>query len=611
MKIRFLYKLLMVIVTIALTVGCTSTSSTSTLPSATLPIIQQPTLIQPTKPSEVTPTLVQPTKPPEVTPTIAPKRGAGGTLYLLWWQGATMLNVHLAAGTADYEAARPVLEPLAAVDPNGNLVPVLAAEIPTIDNGDITTDLKTITWKLKHGVKWSDGTEFTADDVVFTYDYITNPDTAATTAWIYGGAEKVEALDPYSVRITWKKPNITPFQMFVSKAGYILQKKQFADFAGKNAAKAPGNMKPIGTGPYLVTDFKPGDVVTYDINPNYRDPEKPFFQHVQFKGGGDATSAARAVFQTGDVDYAANLQVEIAVLNQLMQGGKGELITATSPNVEYLLLNRSDPNKEVNGARSEPTTAHPFLSDLRVRQALSLAIDRKQIETLLYGPLGTATCNMLPAPTIYASPNTKCDLDLAKASALLDEAGWKKGADGIREKDGLKMKIIFQTTVNSVKQKTQELVKKDWEALGIQVELKAIPSEVFWASDVSNPDTAAKFYADVEMFTYGTGSPDPTAYFGAWTCDNIAQKSNKWSGSNYERFCNPDYDAQIKLLNTETDPAKRKEIIIKLNDILVNDVADIPLIARNFPVSGKAIDLKGVLPTPWDSDLWNIADWYK
>ncbi len=599
MKITYTIMRLLVLVSILTIAGCaTPPLATPTIEPATISATTQPTIIEPTK-------------IPEPTPTNVAKRGLGGNLNLLWWQGAMMLNVHLASGTADYEAARLVLEPLAAVDPEGNLVPILASEIPSIANGGISVDLKTITWKLKQGVKWSDGTDFTADDVVFTYTYITNPDTAATTAWIYGGAEKVEALDPYSIRITWKEPNVNPFQMFVSKAGYILQKKQFAEFIGKNASTAPGNLKPIGTGPYVVTDFKSGDVVTYEINPNYRDPDKPFFKHVQFKGGGDATSAARAVFQTGDVDYAANLQVEIAVLNQLLLGGKGELITATSPNVEYLLVNRADPNKEVNGVRSEPSTPHPFLSDLKVRQALSMSIDRKQIETLLYGPLGTATCNMLPAPAIYASPNTKCNLDSAKAAELLDEAGWKVGANGIREKDGVKMKILFQTTVNPVKQKTQELVKKDWEALGIQVELKAIPSDVFWSSDLKNPDTAAKFYADVEMFTYGTGSPEPSAFLSAWTCDKIAQKSNSWSGANYERFCNSEYDAAIQQLNKETDPTKRKELIIKLNDILVNDVADIPLIARNFPVSGKSVDLKGVLPTPWDSDLWNIADWYK
>ena len=166
----------------------------------------------------------------------------------------------------------------------------------------------------------------------------------------------------------------------------------------------------------------------------------------------------------------------------------------------------------------------------------------------------------------------------SKPPLLLDEAGWKKGADGIREKDGVKMKILFQTTVNSVKQKEQELVKKGWEDLGIQVELKAIPGNVFWASD-GIPDMAAKFYADVEMFTSGTGNLILRPFWRGWTCDQVAQKSNNWSGANYERFCNPQYDQMYQQLKKETDPTKRKDLIIKLNDILVNDVVDIPLIS--------------------------------
>ena len=145
--------------------------------------------------------------------------------------------------------------------------------------------------------------------------------------------------------VTWKDPNPNPYQMFASGQGNIIQKKQFQDFIGEKAKDAPGNLKPIGTGPYKITDFKPGDVVTYDDQrPVPRTRTKPFFKDVQIKGGGDATSAARAVFQTGEVDYGWNLQVEAQVLNQLLQGGKGELVTAISPNVERLLINFADPN---------------------------------------------------------------------------------------------------------------------------------------------------------------------------------------------------------------------------------------------------------------------------
>lgn len=560
-----------------------------------------------------------PTQAPaaQATPAAAANGPQGGTLKLLWWQAPTILNSHLAQGTKDYDASTPVLEPLAAMGPDGKPVPRLAAEVPTVENGGVSKDLKTVTWKLKQGVKWSDGSDFTADDVVFTYQYMSDKATAATTAQATEGVESVEAKDPYTVVVTWKDPNPNPYQLFVSTLGHIIQKNQFKDYMGEKAKDTPGNFKPIGTGPYKVTDFKPGDVVIYAPNELYREKGKPFFKEVQMKGGGDATSAARAVFQTGDVDYAWNLQVEATVLNQLMQGGKGEFVTAVSPNVERLLLNRADPNKDVNGARSEPTTKHPFLSDLKVRQALAMACDRKTIADQLYGAglAGDATTNIVTAPPKYNSPNTgNLDIskfDIAKANQLLDEAGWTKGSDGIRQKNGVKMKIVYQTTINPVRQKTQDIIKKGWEQLGIQVELKPVDAKVFFSSDVGNPDTAAKFYADVEMFTNGSEQPDQTNYLAGWTTAQIAQKSNEWRGNNYERYSNPEYDDLYAQYLKETDDDKRTQLVIKMNDILINDVVLIPLVARKAPVSGRSKQLQGVVPNPWESELWNIADWTK
>ncbi|HET6315029.1 MAG TPA: peptide ABC transporter substrate-binding protein, partial [Chloroflexota bacterium] len=380
------------------------------------------------------------TTAPAAAPTTAAKpaaggRGAGAMLKILYWQAPTILNSHLSQGTKDYDASRLVLEPLAAAGPDGKPVPLLASEVPTVDNGGVSKDLKTVTWKLKQGIKWSDGSDFTADDVVFTYQYMSDEKTAATDSEFAEGIESVVAKDPSTVVVTWKEPNPNPYQTFVAGQGQIIQKKQFQDFMGEKAKDAPGNLKPIGTGPYKVTEFKPGDVVTYEINDLYRDKDKPFFKQVQIKGGGDATSAARAVFQTGDFDYSWNLQVEAQVLNQLMQGGKGELVTATSGNVERLLINFADPNAP-GDQRSEPTTKHPFFSDLNVRKAFAMAVDRKSMADQLYGPAGTATCNIVTAPEELVSKNTDsmdvCKYDLAAANKMLDDAGWAKGSDGIR-----------------------------------------------------------------------------------------------------------------------------------------------------------------------------------
>jgi len=464
-------------------------------------------------------------------------------------------------------------------------------------------------------VKWSDGTPFTADDVVFTWQYIANPDVASSDTQTVDGVDKVEAIDAHTVKVTYKAPNPYPYQIFTSQYGNILQKAQFQTYLGANAKDAPGNLAPIGTGPYKVVDFKPGDVVTYTVNDNYRDPSKPYFHDVQIKGGGDATSAARAVFQTGEADYGWNLQVEAQVLNQLSQGGKAKLMTAPSSNVERLLLNFSNPSPDLGDQRGEPDTKHPFFTDLNVRKAFAMAVDRKSIAQQLYGPAGDATCNIITSPPAVVSKNTDsmdvCQNDIDKANQLLDQAGWAKGSDGIRQKDGVRMHVVFQTTVNSLRQKEQDIVKAGWEKLGVEVELKSVDAGVFFSSDAGNPDTAAHFFTDVEMYTNGASSPDQTQYVDLWTTEQIVSKANQWHGNNYNRWSNSDYDAIYNQLKTETDPNKRKDLIIKANDLLVGQVVIIPLVARTQPTDGIASDIQGDIPNPWDSVLWNVADWHK
>jgi peptide/nickel transport system substrate-binding protein len=583
-------------------------------PAATATTAPAPTQAPAAPTATTAPAAAQPT--PTTAPAPAAAAGTGGTLKLLWWQAPTILNPHLSQGTKDYDAATPVFEPLAWFGPDGKPIAALATEIPTVANGGVSQDLKTVTWKLKPGVKWSDGTDFTADDVVFNYQYVSDDKTASTDSTTAAGIASVEAKDPHTVVITFKDPNPDTYQIFCGALGRIIQKAQFKDFMGDKAKDAPGNLKPIGTGPYMVSDFKPGDVVTYVPNPTYRDTTKKLFSQVQLKGGGDATSAARAVFQTGDIDYAWNLQVEATVLNQLMQGGKGTLLGTVGPNVERLLLNRADPNKDTGGAKSEPTTKHPFLSDLNVRKALAMAVDRKTMAEQLYGAglSGVATTNIVSAPPQYNSPNTaNLDVgkyDIAAANKILDDAGWVKGSDGIRAKNGVKMKIVYSTTVNTLRQKEQEIVKAGWTQLGIDVTLKSVPASVFFSSDAGNPDTASHFYTDVEMFTNGSSEPDQTAYLGGWVSSQIAAKANSWDGNNYERYNSPDYDKLFAQYQKETDPDKRAGLVIQLNDMLVSDVVVIPLVARKL-VDGASKQLQGTNYSAWESSLWNIAEWTK
>ncbi len=563
--------------------------------------------------------------PAAASPTAAPvakKAGDCGTLRLLYWQAVTTVNPHLSQGTKDSDAATLVVEPLAYFGGDGKPVAALAAELPTKANGGFSADGTTVIWKLKPGVKWSDGSDFTADDVVFTWKYVSTKETAATTLGSWEAVKTVEAVDKNTVKVTFTDPQPDPSVAMVGTSFRILQKKQFEPFIGAKSKDGP-NLATIGTGPYKIVEAKPNDVVTFTMNENYRGvPQgKPCFKDVIDKGGGDAPSSAKAVCQTGDADFGWNLQVEAAVLNPMVQAADAKCTLAIAPGgaVERLLLNRTNPDPALGDKRSEPVEAggqpHPFLSDLKVRQALRMAIDTTTMATQLYGASGVGTCNIVTAPPALISKNTSCKPDVDGANKLLDDAGWVKGADGIRHKTvggkDVRMHILYQTTVNALRQKEQAFVKDAWAKIGVETELKSTSGGVFFSGDEANPDTAAHFYADVEMFTNNPDSPVTWLnYMEGWICKEVSQKSNKWSTGNYERFCNKDYDALYNQALKETDQAKRDAIIVQMNDFVVNDLVIIPLVAR---ADAEAINksIKGYIPNPWDSELWNVADWTK
>jgi len=370
------------------------------------------------------------------------KRGSDGQLNLLYWQAPSTMNPNLSGGTKELEASSVVLEPLGRYDENGNLLPWLAEVIPTVANGGISKDLTTITWKIKKGIKWSDGSALTADDAVFTYEYCSNPDTGCTQSNYWNDIKSVKAVNSRTVKIEFTVPKPFPYAPFVGYNAPILQKAQFDGCQGAKAQECTEqNFHPIGTGPFKVVDFKPNDVIVFEANPNYRDTSKPAFGKLVFKGGGDAVSAARAVLETGEMDYAWNLQVEPEILIKMEQGGRGKVVSAFGTSVERLMVNFTNPDPSLGDMRSEyiggnnNRNAHPYLSDYNVRRALSLAIDRQVLVDAGYGKAGKISCNVLPAPAIYASSaNDECKTpNVAEANRLLDAAGWKRGSDGVRQ----------------------------------------------------------------------------------------------------------------------------------------------------------------------------------
>ncbi len=541
------------------------------------------------------------------------ERGSDGQVNIIYWQAPSIMNPFLSGGTKDVEASSLVIEPLARYNSSGEMVPWLVDEIPTVENGGVSEDLTSITWKLKSGIKWSDGSDLTSADVKFTYEYCTHPEGGCAQVTKFEGVTSVETPDDSTVVVTFDKATPFPYGPFVGGESPIIQAAQFAECLG---AKAPecteANFNPIGTGPFVVDEFKPNDVITLSANPNYRDPAKPAFGKVLFKGGGDATAAGRAVMETGEFDYAWNLQLAPDVIAQMEAGGKGKAVAGFGPLLERIMLNNTNPSADLSPEERSVIRPHPFLSDPAVYKAMSMAIDRPLLVEIGYGKAGRVSCSWVPAPEAFAINPEGCDVqDIAGANALLDQAGIvDTDGDGIREKDGAPLKILYQTSTNAVRQDFQALIKQWWSEIGIETELRNVNSSVFFGGDPGSPDTFQKFYADVEMYANTFNGTDPQSYFGNGLCDKAPTPASQWQGENISRFCDEEFDALHAELSATADMAKRIEIGQKLNTIVFEKGGMIPLVHRGR-LSAHANTLGGVDLNVWDSELWNAADWYR
>ncbi|MEQ8340013.1 peptide ABC transporter substrate-binding protein [Marinovum algicola] len=539
------------------------------------------------------------------------ERGSDGELRLLYWQAPSTLNPFLSGGRKDSEAAGLVLEPLARFDERGVLTPWLVDEIPTVENGGVREDLTQITWKLSPGVTWSDGTPLTSADVKFTYDYCTHPEGGCAHQTKFDGITSVEAPDAQTVVITFDAPTPNPHVAFVGLESPVLQAAQFADCLGATASTCTeANFNPIRTGPFVVDEFKPNDVIIYSANDRFRLEGKPHFGKVTLKGGGDAASAARAVMETGEFDYAWNQQLAPDIIKSMEASGKGRFISEFGPTVERLVLNHSNPDPSLGPDERSIIKPHPFLQDPAIYKAMSMAIDRPLLVEVGYGPAGKVTCNWVPAPEWHNSDTFDCDeQDLEGANKLLDDAGIvDTDGDGIREKDGVPLKVLYQTSTNAVRQDTQELVKMMWADIGIETELRNINASVYFGGDAGSPDTFQKFYADVQMYSNTFGGTDPQGYFGNGLCDKAPTPEKQWQGENISRYCNPEFDALFEELKTAVGNEARGAIGRRLNDMAIEDGMMIPLVHRGR-VSAQSNTLEGVVMNAWDSELWNIHDW--
>ena len=557
----------------------------------------------------------EPTAAPDSSPTAAEMQEEEKVLTILYWQAPSLPGPYLSAGYKDRDAGAVTLEPLAKYSPDGALVPALAAEIPTIENGGVSQDLMSITWKLREGLMWSDGSEMTAEDVVFTWQYCSHEDTGCTAESAFDGISSVEAVDDLTVRITFDAPTPYPYTAFVSTGVPVISRAQFADCVGEAADGCTDqNHAPLGTGPYRITEFRPNEEAVYERNPYFRGPE-PYFDRVAIIGRGDAISAAASVLEKGEADYAWNLQVEPGILAQMESAGQGKVITAFASLVERIVVNQTNPDPALGDDRSEyldGRNPHPFLTFAPIPQAMSMAIDRSRIADELYGFAGEPECNLIAGPPAYVSTaNAGClTQDIEGANRLLDENGVvDTDGDGVREYNGTPLRITYQTSTNSVRQDTQDLVQGWWREIGIETELIDHDASVFFGGDpvADKESTYRRFFADVQMFATGP-DVDPQQYLSDSICRHIPTREDNWSLGNIARSCNAEYDeVYAKLAQTPAGP-ERDGLVRQLNDIHVQSYYEIPLVNRGF-VSAHLNTLQGVQINGWDSELWNIGEW--
>ncbi len=538
----------------------------------------------------------------------SPTSANADTLRLLYSRSAVTLNPHLATGFQDFEAARLVYEPLASYNQAGELVPILARDIPIQANGGVAENGGTVTWELRPEVTWSDGKAFTADDVVFTFEFIHNPEVAAVTAQYYETVKQVEALDDHRVRITFNQPDPAWATIFTGQTGLILPRHIFAAYNNRQARAASPNLQPVGTGPYQVVGFQTGTIV-FEPNPTHWGG-KPGFKRVEWLGGMAPYAAARDVLRAGVADVAPNLQVEASGLQDLEKDAKGHVVNLFGAQVERIMVNFANPFAQTEqGERSSAAIPHPYFSDWRVRQAVNLAIDRDTISRDLYGEAGQPTAQLLVEPDRYRAPNLTYEYNLTKARTLLDRSGWvDSDGDGIRDKDGVPMEVLFQAPINPVRQRTQAIVSDRLKELGMDVKIARIRVDEFFSANPKDSNTLNHFYADLQLYSTGNESPDPTTYMGWWTCAKIASLANQWQEPNNARYCSADYDRLWNQARVELDPERRIQLFQQMNQLLTRDVAVIPVVHRAM-VNAVSDRLTGVEFTPWDASTWKIKDW--
>ena len=546
-----------------------------------------------------------PTTSTAATTQISATAQRGGTVTIALTSEPDTLNPYLASQRAAGEVHVFVIEGLLSVNDKGEFFPALATDVPTKENGGVSADGLTITYHLKRGVTWSDGQAFTCDDVKFTWEAVTVPNSGAVAASDYRAIDSVSCPDPLTAIVKFK----SFYAAYLVPFWALLPRHATGDPA--SMTKWEYNRKPIGTGPFKISEWQTGDHITLVRNNNYRDANagKPYLDSViiRFMPSREATLQ---LLQTGDVNVMNDLVEQN--LPQLSKMPNVLIDSAPSPRSERLLLNLGDPSVD---AANPIDQHHPILTDLRVREAMELAINKQEIvDKLMYGKgavgtnelnTGWARCDALPSA-----------FDPSRAQQLLEDAGWRVGSDGIRvaqgaqfAKDGTRLRLKLQgPTGDALREQVEQLILERWKAVGIEAYIENAPTSALLGTWDSG---AIARHGKFDVLIYSTGLPiaDPQSqiegYFASW---NIPSANNKGAGYNYARWINETADNAITAAGSTPDLSARRDAYCRVMDQVNHDLPMIYLYARDA-IFAYRNTLQGWVTNVWKNMGWNAADW--
>lgn len=550
--------LLLLVAAITVIVACAPAVVPTTAPVAPT----QPPAAQPT-----TAPAAQPTSAPAPATAPAPTQasGAGGNkvvsisftqepsslnpLYTDQWFAMTLRDFYLRTGLVTYNDKN---EP----------VPQVAAELPTAANGGVSADGKTITYKLRDDVKWSDGTPLTAEDYVFTWEMAMNDKNLVVSRAPWETyVDKVEAPDATTVVVTFKEP-YAPYlaSIFTNNYGtnalpkHILQPVFDAEGTLDNAAwnRAPT----VGVGPFVFKQWETGSHITFEANPNNPFPSAPKVNQIFVRIVPD-DAAQIAAIKAGDADIGTF--ISYADVPDLQALGTVDVPLIPSGYKESWFFNLS---------AEGDTMGHPALQDKNVRRAVVMAVDRNKITQELLNGLTKPALTYWDGSVFADTSITPIPFDPEGAKKLLDDAGWTVGSDGIREKDGVKLKLRYVTTTREVRKNTQAIVKQQWEDVGIDTELIGHPSDIFFNGYAQDGPVSRGKY-DIAEWSAAPSFPDPDT--AIWLCDQIPSDASP-DGSNTQFICNKELDKLFQEQAAAVDVEKRKELMSQIQKLIADEV---------------------------------------